>query len=151
MFSRRNLNLFGYSTNNRCIDDDIKALAKCWTLRKSWWPSFHFRPRSIECRKTESRLLLAKACVAALLLGPGMLSSSHGVSYYTGPRLHTSNVIYKHMLVTSGTRRMRSFQTFMFIRSVLFREKINLLQLGARTKQTRCKRDPVYNVYSFQG
>ena len=68
----------------------------------------------------------------------------------TALRLQRATYIYKNVLVTSGILCVRSFQTLMSIRRVLFREKINSLQLGARTNRTRCKLDPVYNVYSFQ-
>ncbi|KAK7504103.1 hypothetical protein BaRGS_00004407, partial [Batillaria attramentaria] len=50
----------------------LQQVEQCWSIRKDWWPSYHFNPLSLSAKSSESQdQLVAKCIVASVFLGAG--------------------------------------------------------------------------------
>lgn len=52
---------------------DRKCVTNCWSVRQSWWPSFHFTPHKLSMDENVEGLIEAKIRVASVLIGDGKI------------------------------------------------------------------------------
>lgn len=62
-------NLLANQLTSREKQVDRKCVTNCWSVRQSWWPSFHFTPHKLSMDENVEGLIEAKIRVASVLIG----------------------------------------------------------------------------------